>query len=138
MDNMVVHVSMVNTTSDDLKFPDKPLGITSSVILPKTSLIEVVTVTLDKWENTTNFVVDITMDYAQNLHSAPTCSFWNTSLFAWDTTGCLVMSSNHSSATCRCTHVTNFAILMSPFIQYALIQSFRTPVEKPNWQICLE
>ncbi|XP_052279328.1 sushi, von Willebrand factor type A, EGF and pentraxin domain-containing protein 1-like [Dreissena polymorpha] len=38
MDNMVVHVSMVNTTSDDLKFPHKPLGITSSVILPKASL----------------------------------------------------------------------------------------------------
>ncbi|XP_052286124.1 adhesion G protein-coupled receptor L2-like isoform X3 [Dreissena polymorpha] len=148
MNNMVVHVSLVNTTIDDLKFPDKPLGITSSVILPKTSLIgsnsiaavvyrtltgiissklkndsdstinsEVVTVTLDNWENTTNFVVDITMDYAQNLHSAPICSFWNTTLFAWDTTGCRVLSSNLSSATCRCTHLTNFAILMSPFIQ---------------------
>ncbi|KAH3830592.1 hypothetical protein DPMN_103837 [Dreissena polymorpha] len=140
MDNMVVHVSMVNTTSDDLKFPHKPLGITSSVILPKASLkgsnsiaavvyrnltgiidstinSEVVTVTLDNWKNTTNFVVDITMDYAQNLHATPFCSFWNTTFFAWDTTGCLVMSSNHSSATCRCTHLTNFAILMSPFIQ---------------------
>ncbi|XP_052279324.1 adhesion G protein-coupled receptor B3-like isoform X2 [Dreissena polymorpha] len=148
MDNMVVHVSKVNTTIDDLKFPDKPVNISSSVILPKASLIgsnsiaavvyrnltgivssklkndsdytinsEVVTVTLDNWENTTNFFLDITMDYAQNLHSAPICSFWNTTLFAWDTTGCLVMSSNHSSATCRCTHLTNFAILMSPFIQ---------------------
>ncbi|XP_052279329.1 adhesion G-protein coupled receptor D1-like [Dreissena polymorpha] len=57
------------------------------------------------------------MDYAQNLHATPFCSFWNTTFFAWDTTGCLVMSSNHSSATCRCTHLTNFAILMSPFIQ---------------------
>ncbi|XP_052215789.1 adhesion G protein-coupled receptor L3-like isoform X2 [Dreissena polymorpha] len=144
----VVHVSMVNTTSDELQFPDKPLGITSSVILPKASVLgsktiaavvyrnlsgiissklknvsdstinsEVVTVTLDNWENTTNFVVDITMEYARNLQSAPICSFWNASIFSWDTTGCRVMSSNHSSATCRCTHLTNFAILMSPFIQ---------------------
>ncbi|XP_052282056.1 adhesion G protein-coupled receptor L1-like [Dreissena polymorpha] len=148
-DNMVVHVSMVNTTSDELKFPDKPpLRIKSSVILPKASVTgsktiaavvyrnlsgiissklknvsnstinsEVVTVTLDKWENTTNFVIDITMEYAQNLNSAPICSFWNASIFSWDTTGCRVMSSNHLSATCRCTHLTNFAILMSPFIQ---------------------
>ncbi|KAH3809195.1 hypothetical protein DPMN_137556 [Dreissena polymorpha] len=147
-ENMVVHVSMVNTTSDELQFPDKPLGITSSVILPKASVLgsktiaavvyrnlsgiissklknvsdstinsEVVTVTLDNWENTTNFVVDITMEYARNLQSAPICSFWNASIFSWDTTGCRVMSSNHSSATCRCTHLTNFAILMSPFIQ---------------------
>ncbi|XP_052239707.1 adhesion G protein-coupled receptor L3-like isoform X4 [Dreissena polymorpha] len=142
--NMVVHVTQINKTAAELKFPN----FSSSIILPNTSLIgshsigavlyknltglissvlknysestinsEVVTVTLDNWENTTDFVVDITMKYAQDLHAPPICSFWNATIFSWDTSGCRVLSSEHSSATCRCTHLTNFAVLMSPIIQ---------------------
>ncbi|XP_052252954.1 adhesion G protein-coupled receptor E4-like isoform X2 [Dreissena polymorpha] len=147
-DNLVVHVEKVNVTAADLKFPEEPLEISSSIILPKSSLngsksisavvyksltglvssklknysdttinSEVVTVTVDNWEKNADFVVDITLEYAQDLRSAPICSFWNETIFAWDTIGCRVLSSNHSSATCRCTHLTNFAILMSPVIQ---------------------
>ncbi|KAH3690821.1 hypothetical protein DPMN_191677 [Dreissena polymorpha] len=142
--NMVVHVTQINKTAAELKFPN----FSSSIILPNTSLIgshsigavlyknltglissvlknysestinsEVVTVTLDNWENTTDFVVDITMKYAQDLHAPPICSFWNATIFSWDTSGCRVLFSEHSSATCRCTHLTNFAVLMSPIIQ---------------------
>ncbi|KAH3824523.1 hypothetical protein DPMN_126360 [Dreissena polymorpha] len=147
-DNLVVYLTKVNTTAENLKIEEEALGISSSIILPKTSLngsnsisvvvyknltgivssklnnvndttinSEVVTISLDNWEKNANFVVDITMEFAQDVRSAPICSFWNKTIFAWDTSGCRVLSSKHSSATCRCTHLTNFAILMSPVIQ---------------------
>ncbi|XP_078355167.1 adhesion G protein-coupled receptor L4-like, partial [Oculina patagonica] len=45
------------------------------------------------------------------------CGFWNFSIpgtpnGAWSTDGCSVLSINTSQVTCRCTHLTNFALLL--------------------------
>ncbi|WAR08217.1 AGRL2-like protein, partial [Mya arenaria] len=43
------------------------------------------------------------------------CAFWNTTTESWSTSGCHVVSSNGSQVQCACNHLTNFALLMSPY-----------------------
>lgn len=46
----------------------------------------------------------------------PLCSFWNMSAdsrsYCWSQEGCSLVSTNAQSTTCKCNHLTNFAILM--------------------------
>ncbi|WAQ98631.1 AGRL3-like protein [Mya arenaria] len=43
------------------------------------------------------------------------CAFWNTTTETWSTSGCNVVSSNASQVQCACNHLTNFALLISPY-----------------------
>lgn len=43
------------------------------------------------------------------------CSYWNLNMTRWETNGCHVKSSTRSSVVCECKHLTNFAVLMSPW-----------------------
>ncbi|XP_052810117.1 adhesion G protein-coupled receptor B1-like isoform X2 [Mya arenaria] len=43
------------------------------------------------------------------------CAFWNTTTETWSTSGCNVVSSNASQVQCACSHLTNFALLISPY-----------------------
>ncbi|CAI9721197.1 adhesion G-protein coupled receptor D1-like [Octopus vulgaris] len=53
--------------------------------------------------------------------SGPQCSFWdynlkNTTGGGWSREGCSLNSTNSTLTICACTHLTNFAILMNPWI----------------------
>jgi len=38
----------------------------------------------------------------------------------WSTDGCTLKTGNDTHSICECTHMTNFAILMSPFVEVTL------------------
>ncbi|XP_052279115.1 sushi, von Willebrand factor type A, EGF and pentraxin domain-containing protein 1-like isoform X5 [Dreissena polymorpha] len=78
---------------------------------------EVVAVTMDNWETNLDFSITLTLGYVQNKPGRPNCNFWNTSSFAWDTFGCSLSNSTTFSSTCTCNHLTNFAILISPWVE---------------------
>ncbi|XP_059153234.1 adhesion G-protein coupled receptor D1-like isoform X2 [Physella acuta] len=65
--------------------------------------------------------IELTFSHPGNF-SRPTCAFLNTSLNGgqlgiWSTTGCVVNKlSNTTHTTCSCDHLTNFGLLMSPFV----------------------
>lgn len=50
-------------------------------------------------------------------HFGPNCSFWNyserTMMGQWSSQGCRLVHSNNTHTTCSCSHLTNFALLMS-------------------------
>ncbi|XP_052242522.1 adhesion G protein-coupled receptor L3-like [Dreissena polymorpha] len=58
--------------------------------------------------------------YLQN-YTSPTCRFLQfeggRNKSYWSDTGCRVVSFNVNFTTCECDHLTNFAVLMSPFVQ---------------------
>ncbi|XP_052793457.1 adhesion G protein-coupled receptor L3-like isoform X2 [Mya arenaria] len=78
---------------------------------------EIVSVNMDNWETNPEFEILITFTHFEKSLSFPTCSFWNDSESIWDSSGCKVVHTNQSHTVCSCSHLTNFAILMSPFIQ---------------------
>ncbi|XP_052791613.1 adhesion G protein-coupled receptor L3-like [Mya arenaria] len=78
---------------------------------------EIVSVNMDNWESNPAFEIILTFTHFEKSLSFPTCSFWNKSESVWDSSGCVVIDTNTSITVCSCSHLTNFAILMSPFIQ---------------------
>uniref|UniRef100_A0A671RDP1 Adhesion G protein-coupled receptor L1 n=1 Tax=Sinocyclocheilus anshuiensis TaxID=1608454 RepID=A0A671RDP1_9TELE len=60
--------------------------------------------------------VEFTLRHLQN-HFNPNCSFWNYSERSmtgqWSSQGCRRLHSNNTHTTCACSHLTNFAVLMS-------------------------
>ncbi|XP_063060319.1 adhesion G protein-coupled receptor L1-like [Engraulis encrasicolus] len=50
-------------------------------------------------------------------HFSPNCSFWNYSERSmtgqWSTQGCRLVDTNSTHTTCSCSHLTNFALLMT-------------------------
>lgn len=57
--------------------------------------------------------------YQQNLTNVA-CVFWKFQIGSsgyWSNEGCQVKESNTTMTECQCSHLTNFAILMSPFQQ---------------------
>ncbi|XP_042878351.1 latrophilin Cirl-like isoform X5 [Penaeus japonicus] len=42
----------------------------------------------------------------------PVCAFWDYTTSAWSDEGCRVVCHNRSHVTCKCDHLTNFAVLM--------------------------
>ncbi|XP_053397670.1 adhesion G protein-coupled receptor L4-like isoform X2 [Mercenaria mercenaria] len=63
----------------------------------------------------------VTFEHRRKNLTAPLCVFWEfqgnvieTSGY-WSTEGCKLESTNDNVSVCTCDHVTNFAVLMSPF-----------------------
>uniref|UniRef100_A0A3Q2Y2Z0 Adhesion G protein-coupled receptor L1 n=1 Tax=Hippocampus comes TaxID=109280 RepID=A0A3Q2Y2Z0_HIPCM len=60
--------------------------------------------------------VVFTLKHLQNYYS-PNCSFWNYSERSmtgqWSTQGCRLLETNSTHTTCSCSHLTNFAVLMT-------------------------
>ncbi|XP_053397806.1 adhesion G protein-coupled receptor E3-like [Mercenaria mercenaria] len=64
--------------------------------------------------------ITITFEHYNNNLTAPVCVFWqyqSDSQGFWSDDGCRINSTNASSTVCECNHLTNFAVLMSPFQQ---------------------
>ncbi|XP_016308257.1 adhesion G protein-coupled receptor L1-like [Sinocyclocheilus anshuiensis] len=62
--------------------------------------------------------VEFTLRHLQlENHFNPNCSFWNYSERSmtgqWSSQGCRRLHSNNTHTTCACSHLTNFAVLMS-------------------------
>nr|XP_019590364.1 PREDICTED: adhesion G-protein coupled receptor F1 isoform X4 [Rhinolophus sinicus]XP_019590365.1 PREDICTED: adhesion G-protein coupled receptor F1 isoform X4 [Rhinolophus sinicus] len=57
--------------------------------------------------------------------SQPHCVFWDFSHLQWDDAGCHLVNETADTVMCRCTHLTSFSMLMSPFVPPAI-----TPVVK--------
>lgn len=57
--------------------------------------------------------------------SQPHCVFWDFSHLQWDDAGCHLVNETPDTVMCRCTHLTSFSMLMSPFVPPAI-----TPVVK--------
>ncbi|KAL4217937.1 hypothetical protein ACF0H5_022676 [Mactra antiquata] len=62
--------------------------------------------------------VKIRLVHKHQNYNLPLCSYWNfTSKNSgyWSGSGCKVVSTNQTDTVCSCNHLTNFAVLMSPF-----------------------
>ncbi|XP_047653009.1 adhesion G-protein coupled receptor F1 isoform X3 [Phacochoerus africanus] len=53
--------------------------------------------------------------------SQPHCVFWDFSHLQWNNAGCHLVKETPDSVTCRCTHLTSFSMLMSPFVPPAIV-----------------
>lgn len=86
------------------------LNSTSSVINGKIVLVH----SSGTVDNVT-FIFDTLNNTLQN----PQCVYWNFSLFSglggWDNEGCQLVYTANNTVTCKCTHLTSFSILMSPY-----------------------
>ncbi|XP_072024452.1 adhesion G-protein coupled receptor G6-like [Amphiura filiformis] len=50
----------------------------------------------------------------RNVSWQPSCVFWDFSKGDWSSSGCQVVQDIGGQVMCRCNHLTNFAVLMSP------------------------
>lgn len=48
--------------------------------------------------------------------SQPYCVFWDFNHLQWNSAGCHLVNETQDSVMCRCTHLTSFSMLMSPFV----------------------
>ncbi|XP_077620963.1 adhesion G-protein coupled receptor F1 isoform X2 [Crocuta crocuta] len=53
--------------------------------------------------------------------SQPYCVFWDFRHLQWNNAGCQLVNETPDTVMCRCTHLTSFSILMSPFVPPAII-----------------
>ncbi|XP_066108306.1 adhesion G-protein coupled receptor F1 isoform X1 [Saccopteryx bilineata] len=53
--------------------------------------------------------------------SQPHCVFWDVSHLHWNDAGCHLVNETADTVICRCTHLTSFSMLMSPFVPPAII-----------------
>ncbi|KAH3725459.1 hypothetical protein DPMN_051303 [Dreissena polymorpha] len=64
--------------------------------------------------------VRLTYKHIQTNFTGAKCSYWKfgsgNKTGLWSTDGCWVEESNATFTVCRCNHLTNFAVLMSPFV----------------------
>ncbi|WAR06927.1 AGRL3-like protein [Mya arenaria] len=65
--------------------------------------------------------IRITFGHFLTNLSEPSCNYWTFGeddlAGGWSTDGCSVEFSSQNQTVCKCTHLTNFAVLMSPFEQ---------------------
>ncbi|XP_052808064.1 adhesion G protein-coupled receptor L4-like [Mya arenaria] len=65
--------------------------------------------------------IRITFGHFLTNLSEPACNYWqfgkDNQAGGWSTDGCFVNYSSAIQTVCECTHLTNFAVLMSPFVQ---------------------
>ncbi|XP_034377685.1 adhesion G-protein coupled receptor F1 isoform X1 [Arvicanthis niloticus] len=48
--------------------------------------------------------------------SQPRCVFWDFSHLQWSNAGCQLVNETPHTVLCRCSHLTSFSMLMSPFV----------------------
>lgn len=80
----------------------------------------VVAVQIPNWQNNRkDFHITLKLGHFQDKFSNRRCNFWNETMSAWDGTNCTLNTalSSADESVCECNHLTNFAILMSPWIQ---------------------
>ncbi|XP_036998448.2 adhesion G-protein coupled receptor F1 isoform X2 [Artibeus jamaicensis] len=53
--------------------------------------------------------------------SQPHCVFWDFSHLQWNDAGCHLVNETSDMVMCRCTHLTSFSMLMSPFVPPTII-----------------
>ncbi|XP_053398236.1 adhesion G protein-coupled receptor L3-like [Mercenaria mercenaria] len=63
--------------------------------------------------------ITFTFEQDSKNFTHPTCVFWSFQSGSgpgfWSTDGCTVNTTNENFTVCQCEHLTNFAVLMSPF-----------------------
>ncbi|KAB1261387.1 Adhesion G-protein coupled receptor F1 [Camelus dromedarius] len=57
--------------------------------------------------------------------SQPHCTFWDFSHLQWNNAGCHLVNETADSVTCRCTHLTSFSVLMSPFVPPSIVPAVK-------------
>ncbi|XP_060606054.1 uncharacterized protein LOC132758398 isoform X2 [Ruditapes philippinarum] len=77
----------------------------------------VITAKLNNWKANTNFKITIVFERLKINSSKAICSFRNENSVLWENEGCYMVSSNSTTIVCECNHLTNFAILMSPWTE---------------------
>ncbi|KAH3852160.1 hypothetical protein DPMN_094659 [Dreissena polymorpha] len=73
-------------------------------------------------ETSVNLTKNITVqiEHFSPSFTNPQCSFWDEQASGngqWSTSGCFFVNSTAILTTCECNHLTNFAVLMSPFVE---------------------
>ncbi|XP_037586080.1 adhesion G-protein coupled receptor F1 [Cebus imitator] len=53
--------------------------------------------------------------------SQPHCVFWDFSHLQWSDAGCHLVNETPDTVMCRCTHLTSFSMLMSPFVPTTIL-----------------
>ncbi|XP_062043496.1 adhesion G-protein coupled receptor F1 [Lepus europaeus] len=53
--------------------------------------------------------------------SQPHCVFWDFSNLQWNNAGCHLVNETPDTVVCKCTHLTSFSVLMSPFVPPVII-----------------
>ncbi|XP_060602251.1 adhesion G protein-coupled receptor L4-like [Ruditapes philippinarum] len=64
--------------------------------------------------------ISITVEHHYSGLSAPLCVFWqytSESQGLWSDDGCALVTTSNDVTVCECSHLTNFAVLMSPIKQ---------------------
>ncbi|XP_060606060.1 adhesion G protein-coupled receptor B1-like [Ruditapes philippinarum] len=72
---------------------------------------------LDNWKNNSDFKVTIKFQHLKESNWRKTCTFMSENSTTWMKEGCYVKTSGSTTTTCDCNHLTNFAILMSPWTE---------------------
>ncbi|XP_060567799.1 adhesion G protein-coupled receptor L4-like [Ruditapes philippinarum] len=76
----------------------------------------VMSVKLDRWTEVKYFNITLTFQhFGTDQQLSATCSYRNASRVLWGKDGCTVKRSDNYETVCECDHLTNFAILMSPW-----------------------
>ncbi|XP_074093237.1 adhesion G-protein coupled receptor F1 isoform X2 [Macrotis lagotis] len=53
--------------------------------------------------------------------SKPYCVFWDFRHLEWNEAGCQLLNETQDTVMCRCTHLTSFSMLMSPYVPPTII-----------------
>ncbi|XP_052810466.1 uncharacterized protein LOC128238516 isoform X1 [Mya arenaria] len=81
----------------------------------------VLSLSLDLATGNLSTPIRITFGHFLTNLSEPSCNYWafgnDGQAGGWSTVGCSVNYSSAIQTVCECTHLTNFAVLMSPFVQ---------------------
>ncbi|XP_053396751.1 sushi, von Willebrand factor type A, EGF and pentraxin domain-containing protein 1-like isoform X2 [Mercenaria mercenaria] len=77
----------------------------------------VLTLKLIPYKNHLESPLELHFQHFNTFYKNPVCSYWNFDSNGWDNEGCTVTSTNSEETSCKCNHLTNFAILMSPYKQ---------------------
>lgn len=60
--------------------------------------------------------------------SNPTCVFWDYTQSNWSEEGCTMISTNETHTICKCSHLTNFAIMVDVKPSYAMGHAIPLPL----------
>ncbi|KAL4240964.1 hypothetical protein ACF0H5_001746 [Mactra antiquata] len=102
---------MSSKTSSDGNNSDSSYDINSAVISIKMLGV-----------NSDDFKINITLGHLDDKSNIKRmCSFWNITINAWSDKGCVAVYNGSKKTICQCNHLTNFAILMSPWTEKNVI-----------------